>query len=86
MFADGPESQKYPESSARQPSGDAQRRRDDRASRERGIAEIAAHQHGLVTLEQLRSVCLSTNAYLERLRLGRLFRIHKGVYAVAIPK
>ena len=46
------------------------------------IARIAARQHGLVTLEQLRACGLSRRAIDHRVASGRLFRLYRGVYAV----
>ena len=46
------------------------------------IAEIAARQHGVVTLLQLLAVGLDRNAIKYRLRVGRLHLLHRGVYAV----
>ena len=49
------------------------------------IAELAKCQHGLVTLEQLRDLGLSDAALRRRVAAGRLFRLHRGVYAVGYP-
>jgi len=46
------------------------------------IDEIAARQHGVVTLRQLEAVGLSRYAVAKRTKSGRLHRIHQGVYAV----
>jgi predicted transcriptional regulator of viral defense system len=46
------------------------------------IAEYARHQHGAVTIGQLRASGLSDAAVLKRCRAGRLHRLHRGVYAV----
>ncbi len=46
------------------------------------VAEIAGRQHGVVTIEQLRDCGLSTTAVRERVRAGRLHRLHRSVYAV----
>lgn len=46
------------------------------------IAALAAKQHGLVTIGQLRRLGLSRGAVAHRVRCGRLHRIHVGVYAV----
>jgi predicted transcriptional regulator of viral defense system len=56
---------------------ESRRRRLDRR-----IAEIAARQHGLVTLEQLHGLGLSKDRVGQRARAGRLHRVHEGVYAV----
>ena len=50
------------------------------------IARIAGRQHGLVTIEQLRRCGLSGEAIAWRVTTGRLFRIHRGVYAVGHPE
>jgi hypothetical protein len=49
------------------------------------VAEIAARQHGVVTLLQLLACGLSRSAITRRLKSGRLYRIHVGVYAVGHP-
>ncbi len=46
------------------------------------LDEVAARQHGVVTLSQLEGVGLSRYAVAKRARSGRLHRIHQGVYAV----
>jgi very-short-patch-repair endonuclease len=46
------------------------------------IAMVAARQHGVVSVSQLREVGLSEDAIQGRARLGRLHRLHRGVYAV----
>jgi very-short-patch-repair endonuclease len=46
------------------------------------IARIAARQHGVVSIHQLRAAGLSDDAVFERSRGGRLHRVHRGVYAV----
>lgn len=46
------------------------------------VAAIAAGQHGVVSIGQLRKSGLSPTAVRERLRAGRLHRMHRGVYAV----
>lgn len=45
-------------------------------------AQIAARQHGVVTLTQLLGAGLTATAVRNRVRSGRLHRIHRGVYAV----
>ena len=47
-----------------------------------GIAEVAGRQHGVVSRSQLGRLGLSEDAINRRLRLGRLHRVHLGVYAV----
>src|SRR5207247_11204601 len=46
------------------------------------IARIAARQHGVVTVGQLRAAGLDRNAVGRRLAAGRLHRVYRGVYAV----
>ncbi len=46
------------------------------------IATIAAVQHGVVALEQLLALGLSSPALRHRVAAGRLHRVHTGVYAV----
>lgn len=46
------------------------------------IAELADRQHGVVTRWQLRGIGLSDDAVNRRLRAGRLYVVHPGVFAV----
>lgn len=46
------------------------------------IAVIAARQHGVVSIRQLREAGISDDAVWRRVRSGRLHRVHRGVYAV----
>jgi very-short-patch-repair endonuclease len=46
------------------------------------LAKIAARQHGVVSVPQLRAAGLDSAAVARRARAGRLHRIHRGVYAV----
>ena len=46
------------------------------------IAQIATSQHGVISLLQLVALGLTKNAVTERVRAGRLHRVHRGVYAV----
>ncbi len=46
------------------------------------VARIASRQHGVVTAKQLTNAGLRRMAVSERVRKGRLHRIHRGVYAV----
>jgi very-short-patch-repair endonuclease len=46
------------------------------------LARIARNQHGVVSLEQLRAAGLNSQAITYRLKIGRLHRLHRGVYAV----
>ncbi len=49
------------------------------------IAELAKRQHGVVTLDQLRAIGLNREWVRYRVAAGRLFPIHRGVYAVGHP-
>ena len=46
------------------------------------IARIAARQHGVVCLAQLEAARIRRQGIYRRLQVGRLHRIHRGVYAV----
>jgi very-short-patch-repair endonuclease len=46
------------------------------------VAVLAAAQHGVVALRQLRTIGLGTGAINHRVRCGRLHRLHRGVFAV----
>jgi Transcriptional regulator, AbiEi antitoxin len=47
-----------------------------------GLAELAARQHGVVSVRQLGSLGYSDGAIAKAVRAGRLHRLHRGVYAV----
>jgi very-short-patch-repair endonuclease len=47
------------------------------------LAVLAKRQHGVVTLAQLVDLGLSEKGIAERVRTGRLHRIHRGVYAMS---
>ena len=49
---------------------------------DRAIAALASRQHGLVTRTQLRAFGLRDSAITHRAAVGRLHRVHRGVYAV----
>jgi Transcriptional regulator, AbiEi antitoxin len=49
---------------------------------DRAVAELADRQHGVVSHDQLLRVGLSRRAIEHRIGRGRLFPIHRGVYAV----
>ena len=46
------------------------------------LRELAASQHGVLTLDQLRERGLSERAIRDRAAGGRLRRVHRGVYAL----
>ncbi|HEV2875227.1 MAG TPA: type IV toxin-antitoxin system AbiEi family antitoxin domain-containing protein, partial [Thermoleophilaceae bacterium] len=54
------------------------------AQRERAIQELAAAQHGVVSLSQLKALGLSASAVRNRVALGKLRRLHRGVYAIGL--
>jgi very-short-patch-repair endonuclease len=49
------------------------------------IAEIAALQHGAVSIYQLRRLGCSQDSVKRRIAAGHLHRVHRGVYAVGHP-
>jgi predicted transcriptional regulator of viral defense system len=49
------------------------------------VSILAARQHGVVTLAQLRGLGLGARAVQRRASEGRLHRVHRGVYALAPP-
>jgi hypothetical protein len=53
--------------------------------RDVAIARIAAGQHGVVSLDQLRGLGLSASGVRSRVAAGRLHRIHRAVFAVGAP-
>lgn len=54
-------------------------------SRDRNLADLAARQHGVVALAQLRMLGMSASAVRDRVATGRLHRVHRGAYAVGHP-
>jgi very-short-patch-repair endonuclease len=46
------------------------------------VAEVAARQHGVISMRQLEEVGLSRRGAAGRVRSGRFHRIHRAVYAV----
>lgn len=46
------------------------------------LARVAARQHGVVSLAQLRELGLASSTVRSRALAGRLHRVHRGVYAV----
>jgi very-short-patch-repair endonuclease len=49
---------------------------------DRRIARVAARQHGVVTVAQIRRAGLDKYAVRNRVKAGRLFALYRGVYAV----
>jgi hypothetical protein len=56
--------------------------RNSSATPDSRLAEIAARQHGVVTIAQLAECGVDRWAVGRRVRAGRLHRLHRGVYAV----
>jgi very-short-patch-repair endonuclease len=50
-----------------------------------GIAQIASRQHGNITRKQILAIGLNDVAITYRVRIGRLYRVYRGVYAVGRP-
>ena len=50
--------------------------------RERAVAELARRQHGVVAKRQLIALGVGAGAIKHRLGVGRLHRVHAGVYAL----
>lgn len=55
---------------------------DQRATADARIAHLAARQHGVVSVAQLREAGLDKHRVAHRVRTGRLHRVHRGVYSV----
>jgi hypothetical protein len=55
------------------------------SSHDQAIAAIAGRQFGNVTRAQLRALGLSDQGIKHRIAVGRLHRVHHGVYAVGRP-
>lgn len=53
---------------------------------DRALARLAANQHGVVSLDQLRAIGISADAAKHRVRTGRLHGVHRGVYAVGYSR
>ncbi|HET9120291.1 MAG TPA: type IV toxin-antitoxin system AbiEi family antitoxin domain-containing protein [Solirubrobacterales bacterium] len=53
--------------------------------RDGAIARLAAHQHGVVSVQQLYAAGLSSSTVGDRVNAGRLHRVHRGVYAIGHP-
>jgi very-short-patch-repair endonuclease len=56
--------------------------RTERDTPDRGVARIAARQHGVVTRTQLQAAGLSGGGIARRVHAGRIHRLFQGVYAV----
>jgi Transcriptional regulator, AbiEi antitoxin/Protein of unknown function (DUF559) len=54
----------------------------DQPPPERALAGLAERQWGVVSLAQLRALGIEYGAVKHRVRVGRLHRVHHGVYAV----
>lgn len=52
------------------------------ATADERVAKVAAQQHGVVSISQLRDAGVTRNAVRRRVESGRLHRLHRGVYAV----
>jgi predicted transcriptional regulator of viral defense system len=64
-------------------------RPQDNTGVDRSLTELARRQWGVVSLAQLRTLGLSLGAVKHRARVGRLQRVHRGVYAIggaALPR
>jgi Transcriptional regulator, AbiEi antitoxin len=57
----------------------------DKLQIQRGVARLAARQHGIVAARQLLQLGWSREAISRMVRTGRLHRVHPGVYAVGHP-
>lgn len=75
-IADGPKTSSYPVKSAR-------RRREQ--GTDWMIARLATEQHGVVALWQLIELGLDQSFVEWRVDIGRMHRVHQGVYAVGHP-
>jgi Transcriptional regulator, AbiEi antitoxin/Protein of unknown function (DUF559) len=52
---------------------------------DKAVADLAAEQWGVLSLDELRECGLTSKAVLSRVRRGWLHRLHRGVYAVGHP-
>lgn len=52
------------------------------AELDKALAALAARQHGVVHLDQLRALGFTRGQIAVRIKAGRLHRLHRGVYAV----
>jgi hypothetical protein len=53
-----------------------------RGPRDRALAELAARQHGVVSRPQLMALGFTNTVIVYSVRVGRLHRLHHGVYAI----
>ncbi len=58
------------------------RNRESRTGRDRLLAEIAASQSGVASVDQMRLAGITPRAAAHRAEQGGLHRVHRGVYAV----
>jgi very-short-patch-repair endonuclease len=49
---------------------------------DRRLAQLAARQHGVVSIDGLRALGVTAQMVKTRVRAGRLHRVHPGIYAV----
>ena len=83
----GPETSRYRTHPDHVPAvGDPERaaQRARAAQRERAIQALAARQHRIVSLPQLKAFALTASAVRNRVAAGKLRRVHHGVYAVGL--
>src|SRR5215216_3720705 len=64
------------------PAPFAYRKQEGPHSRDLRVAALAEGQHGVVSLIQLKALGFDEAAVWRRLRVGRLHRLNRGVYAV----
>ena len=50
-----------------------------------GVWALARRQHGAISHEQLLGAGLTKDAIKHRVAMGRLHRVHRGVYAAGTP-
>jgi predicted transcriptional regulator of viral defense system len=56
-----------------------------RSEWDRAVARVAARQHGVIALAQLKAIGMSASAARARASAGRLYRVYRGVFAVGHP-
>ena len=57
----------------------------EHVERWKAVSQVAARQHGLVTTRQLRECRIAKGSIQQARRSGRLWAVHRGVYAVGHP-